>query len=351
MKRPRPSDEKASRRATLKDVAALAGVSPMTVSNVVNGRLSGYNAATREKVLWAVRSTNYRPDVAARSLRTDKRMAVGMLVVQESSRLFLADPYITNLLDGLCAGLNQHGYSMVLQGLPASEVPRAPMVRQLHTDGLCILMAGAYDPRSELADALGSLGQPIVLFQQSPANVQGDVCVLLQDDTEGGKLIAEHLIERGARNLVAIMPQPEWPAMKARLAGIRSAISQAGLAIDLTVVTTIDDTATATEGTLSGHMSGGHKFDAVIAGNDQMAIGAYRLLTRRGLSVPGDVRVTGFNGFSFIDYLETRLTTVRSPAFQLGTLGAQHIIRRIENGAFETANMVLPVDFVPGQTS
>lgn len=351
MKRSHQSGDKPPRRATLKDVAALAGVSPMTVSNVVNGRHSGYNAATREKVLWAVRSTNYRPDIAARSLRTDRRMAVGMLIVQESSLLFLADPYITNLLDGLCAGLNQHGYSMVLQGLPASEVPRAPMVRQLHTDGLCILMAGTYDPRSELAETLTSLGQPIVLFQQAPAELQGDVCSLLQDDTEGGKLIARHLIERGARQIIVVMPQPEWPAMKARLAGVRSAVSEAASDIGLTVVTTFDDSATATHAALGAHMNAGNAFDAVIAGNDQMAIGAYRLLTRRGLNVPRDVRVAGFNGFSFVDYLETRLTTVRSPAFDLGKLGAHHIIRRIESGAFETNNMVLPVSFVPGETS
>ncbi len=88
MKRGRPSGENTARRATLKDVAALAGVSPMTVSNVVNGRVSGYNLATRDKVLSAIRSTNYRPDVAARSLRTDRRMAVGMIVVQDS-KLFL----------------------------------------------------------------------------------------------------------------------------------------------------------------------------------------------------------------------------------------------------------------------
>jgi LacI family transcriptional regulator len=350
MKQARPSGGKGSKRATLKDVAALAGVSPMTVSNVVNGRLSGYNHATRDKVLWAIRSTKYRPDVAARSLRTDKRMAVGMLVVQEE-RLFLADPYITNLLDGLCAGLNQHGYSMVLQGLAANEVPHAPLVRQLHTDGLCILMAGAYNPKSALAEALGSLGQPTVLFQQNYSDAKGDVCVLRQDDFEGGRMLSAHLIERGARSIVAVFPQLHWPAMKARIDGIRHSVDAAGQSVSLTVLTSIDETPVATEGALAGYLSGGDTFDAVIAGNDQMAIAAHRMLARRGKKIPDDVRVAGFNGFSFIDYLETRLTTVRSPAFQLGSLGAHHIIRRIETGAFETTSVVLPVDFVPGQTT
>ncbi len=350
MKRGRPTGEKTARRATLKDVAALAGVSPMTVSNVVNGRVSGYNLATRDKVLSAIRSTNYRPDVAARSLRTDRRMAVGMIVVQDS-KLFLADPYITNLLDGLCAGLNQHGYSMVLQGLSATEVPHAPLIRQLHTDGLCMLMAGTFNPKSALAQALESLAQPLVLFQQEQADLGKDICVLRQDDFEGGRMIAKHLIDRGSRRIVAVIPQPEWPAMKARLNGIRAEVERAPSTTTLTVLTSIDESPAATEGALSGYIAKGAPFDAVVAGNDQMALAVRRTLLRNGKRIPDDVRVAGFNAFSFIDYLETRLTTVRSPAFHLGSLGAHHIIRRIENGAFETGSVVLPVEFVPGQTT
>lgn len=348
--KPPPPAQALLRRTTLKDVAALAGVSPMTVSNVVNGRLKGYNAETRDRVLWAVRSMNYRPDIAARSLRTDRRMAMGMLVVQEGP-LSLADPYITNLVDGLCGALNRHGYSMVLQGLSASQVADAPLIRQRHTDGLCILMSGPFNERSALAETLQSLGQPLVLFQQTIPDMAGDVCVLRQDDIEGGRQLCAHLTERGASRLVAILPQPEWPAMKGRLEGVRQHLATLRPAPSLNVLTSIDETAAATEGALAGYMSTGERFDAVIAGNDQMAIAVHRMLTRRGLHVPGDVRLTGFNGFPFIDYFEARLTTVRSPAYQLGELGAQHIMRRLEKGSFEAKTVILPVEFVPGETT
>src|SRR5690606_15037356 len=98
-------------------------------------------------------------------------------------------------------------------------------------------------------------------------------------------------------------------------------------------------------------IAAGVDFDAVIAGNDQMALAVRRNLLRNGKRIPQDVRLAGFNAFSFIDYLEQKLTTVRSPAFELGSLGAHHIIRRIETGAFDTHNVVLPVEFVPGQTT
>jgi LacI family transcriptional regulator len=338
------------RRTTLKDVAALSGVSPMTVSNVINGRMKGYNAETRDRVLTAAKRMNYRPDIAARSLRTDKRNAVGMLVLHDTGA-FLTDPYIHTLLDGLCAGLNQQGYSMVLHGLTANEVGSAPLVRQRHGDGLCILMAGAFSAESRLAETLLSLGQPVVLFQQSVAEVPDDVCVLRQDDFEGGFKLCSHLIERGARRIAVVMPRAEWAAMNARLEGVRAAVGASGTSAWIDLVTAIDESVVATQGALSGYLAEGHRFDAVIAGNDQMAIAVYRMLKARGFRVPTDVRLTGFNGFALLDHFEAKLTTIRSPAFELGMLGALYLVRRIESGSFDARSVLLPVEFVPGETT
>ena len=345
----RPRDGR-SNRATLKDVAKLAGVSPMTVSNVVNGRMKGYNSETRDKVLWAVRTCNYRPDIAARTLRTDRRRAVGMLIVQEQ-RFFLADPYITTLLDGLCTGLNQHGYSLVLEGRSASLVGSSPLIQQRQSDGLCVLVAGQFDPRSTLAEALQSLEQPIILFQQTLPERAHNQCVIRQNDFEGGRILCSHLIERGARHIVFILPQPDWPAIQARLNGARQAVRESGISIELTVITALDESPDATEAALYNHMSTRETFDAVMAGNDQMAIAAFRLLRRRGIAVPEKVKITGFNGFPLLDFFEPRLTTVRSPTFQLGNFGANLMIRRLEEGSFQQDTVVLPVELVPGQTT
>jgi LacI family transcriptional regulator len=350
MKELRRNGEPIGRRATLKDVAELSGVSAMTVSNVVNATQKGYNAETRDRVLQAIRTTNYRPDAAARSLRTDRRMSIGMLVVQEA-RQFLADPYITNLLDGLCAGLNQHGYSLVLQSLSARETIVGPLVRQLQTDGLCLLMAAPFKSKSALAEAVLSLGQPVILFQQSPTEFKGDVCILRQDDFEGGRMLCSHLVERNCRDLVMIVPEAEWPAMQARLAGVRHQLHQVRSVARLTVLSATDESPAATEGALAGHLATGAKVDAVIAGNDQMAVVVHRMLIRRGVAIPDRVRLTGFNAFPCHDCFTPRLTSVRSPAFQIGMLGASHMIRRLENGHFETRTMSLPVELVLGETT
>ncbi|MBN9345622.1 MAG: LacI family DNA-binding transcriptional regulator [Devosia sp.] len=350
IRRSAQQSEAGGRRATLKDVARLAGVSPMTASNVVNGTLKGYNDDTRLKVLHAVEQLNYRAHVGARSLRTDRRMSVGMLVVQ-TGRRFLADPYITNLLDGLCTGLNQRGYSLVLQGLQPDEISASTLVRHLQTDGLGILMSGDFAADSALRSTILALNQPIILFQQALQDQASDICSIRQDDFEGGRAICEHLVQRGARSIVAVVPQLDWPAMRARVAGAQHYLTHSGARARLSVVTSTDESQVATQAALEGYLSSDGKLDAVLAGNDQMAIAAYRLLSNRGLSIPGDVRLAGFNGFDFLDYFGTRLTTVRSPAFELGQLGAYHMVRRIEGGSFDNASIVLPTELMVGTTT
>ena len=350
MPRKPPSPPALRRRATLKDVAKAAGVSSMTVSNVINGTMRGYNADTRDRVLRVAERLNYRPDIAARSLRTDRRMAVGMLVVQQGLR-FLGDPYITNLLDGLCASLNQRGYSLVLQGLQPNELVDSPLVRQLHTDGLCILMSADFAADDRFRKSLRALRQPIVLFQQTLGDLEGDICVLRQDDFEGGRALCEHLVQRGAKRILAVVPQLDWPAMRARVGGASHYLKTSRAKTKLEVVTSIDESSAATQGAIDGRLSAGKSFDAVLAANDQMAIAAYRLLTRRGFRIPEDIKLTGFNGFEFLDYFGTRLTTVRSPAFELGNLGAHQMVNRIETGRFESQQVILPTDLVVGTTT
>ncbi|MDR3470274.1 MAG: LacI family DNA-binding transcriptional regulator [Devosia sp.] len=337
-------------RTTLKDVARLAGVSPMTVSNVVNGTLKGYNEETRSRVQQAIEHAGYRPDIAARSLRTNRRMSVGMLVVQAGPR-FLADPYITTLLDGLCAGLNQRGYSLLLQGLQPDELGVSTLVQQRQTDGLCVLMSGDFAANAGFRSVVASLRQPVVLFQQTVPEEQDDICVLRQDDFDGGRTLCEHVVQRGARNIVAVVPQLDWPAMRSRVAGARHYLEMSGAPAQLKVVTSTDESAAATQGALEGYLSSTGKLDAVLAGNDQMAIAAYRLLTRRGIRIPEQAMLAGFNGFEFLDYFGTRLTTVSSPAFELGQLGAYHMVKRIETGQFDSKSVMLPTALMVGTTT
>src|SRR5262249_49380748 len=113
----RPERSRTSKRAvTLRQVAALAKVSAMTVSNFMNGRFQAMSEETRTRIAETVAKLNYRPHSAGRGLRTSAGLLIGMIVVDESPA-FLTDPFITQVISGLSNHLNQHGYGLVLQGL------------------------------------------------------------------------------------------------------------------------------------------------------------------------------------------------------------------------------------------
>ena len=269
----------------------------MTVSNVVNGRSGTVGAETRMRVESAISELGYRPNAAARALKLSKSRTIGLIVLNESYNI-LADPFIADLADGLCAGVNEQGYSFLVQGLRPEDLERPLESLKMQCDGLCLLLSGASALRINMLTLLRQLKQPIVLFQQSLPEQIDDICLLRQDDFEGGRLIASYLLGRGARRLLMLVPALEWPAMVARLEGVRQAVALCPDA-ELEVLHTEGEKADAVKDSLGRHLESNALPDAIMAGNDQMAIATHELLIKAGTAVPDQVRLTGFNAFSF----------------------------------------------------
>ncbi len=335
------------RRVTLRDVAAAASVSPMTVSNFINGKFQFMSEATRHRVQRAAERLGYRPHASARSLRLAERLSIGMIVIDEAPA-FLADPFITYVVAGLSNYLGQRGYALVLQGMPMRELRDSPLVRHVLTDGVCVLLSGGDATRRACLRRLGELQQPVVAFQERRPRGVDDLCVVRQDDRRGGALIGAHLLERGARRLAVLRPALDWPAMREREAGLRAAVRKHGGRTRLDIVRCGDEMLHDTQVALAAYLDRHGLPDAVAALNDQMGIAAMKLLRRRGVRVPQDVLVTGFNAFDFWQYSDPLLTTVRSPAYEIGARGGEAMLRRLREGRFATRDIVLPVELQPG---
>ncbi|MBX6322137.1 MAG: LacI family DNA-binding transcriptional regulator [Rhodospirillaceae bacterium] len=338
------------RRVTLRDVAAAASVSPMTVSNYINGKFQFMSEATRRRVQRAAERLGYRPHASARSLRLAERLSIGMIVVDDSPA-FLADPFITYVVAGLSNYLGQRGYALVLQGLPLRDLRSSPLVRHVLTDGLCILLSGSDATRRACLKRLAELEQPVVAFQERRPRGVDDLCVVRQDDRHGGALICAHLLERGARRLAVLRPVLDWPAIREREAGMRQTAKDHGARVRLDIVRCGDETLRDTQLALESYLDRHGVPDAVAALNDQMGLAAIKLLRRRGLRVPQDVLVTGFNAFHFWEYADPLLTTVRSPAYEMGARGGEAMLRRLREGRFPARDIVLPVELQPGDST
>jgi len=339
----------AKNKVTMKEIAAAVDVSVMTVSNVINGRDHLVGEETRRRVAAAIDELGYRPSAAARALRSSRTFSIGFVVLYDE-RKFLGDPFIAALADGLCAQLAELGYSLTIQGVFTDELSEATAFRRMETDGLCLLLSGSQPTKYNLHTLLQSLRQPIVVFQESVETTEPDMCAVRQDDRAGGRFLAEHVLARGARSILMVVPRVEWPAISERIAGVREAVA-ASDGVTMTLLAADSEKDADVQRALAGHLDAGHTPDAVLAANDQMAIAAYAVLSARGLTPPNEVMLTGFNRFDFWRYFQPRITTVASPAEQLGSRAADALCQRIDEGEFADDDIVLPVELIQGETT
>ena len=198
---------------------------------------------------------------------------------------------------------------------------------------------------------MAALGQPVVVIQDALPEDVGDGCSLIQDDFGGGVLLARHLFDARARQAALLSPKAEWPAIERREAGIRSVLARLPRPPALYTVHCGDESFDYTQRALARHMAEHGMPDIIIGGNDQMAIAAMKFVTSQQSRVPEDVRVTGFNGLAIWRYATPELTTVFSPAYELGEAVGKAILARLETGSFPYRNQSLPVRFAPNRSS
>ena len=140
-----------------------------------------------------------------------------------------------------------------------------------------------------------------------------------------------------------LVPSTIWPAIEERVAGVKDVVRKAGMGSKLRIVPCGNADFRDTQAALGEEIAQGGVPDAILAGNDQMGIAAMKLIAARGLAVPGDVAITGFNAFEFWQYTEPMLTTIRSAAYEMGALGGDELLKRLTAGQFERREIVLPV--------
>ena len=333
-----------SAQVLMSDVARKAGISLMTVSNVINGRFDQMSETTRARVENAVSALNYKPHSGARNLRRAERLSVGLLLV-DNDPMYLAHPGHAYVVSGLSSYLNEHGYSLTVQGIKPDGIEEALALKKIDVDALCVIHSGQRKRRLATVQKLYSTPYPCVVIHERTVPQQ-DVCCIRADDFQGGYLLASHLIERGCRNLLMVQPESIWASMEERVRGVKAATRKAGVGCSLIRCGT--SRLEEAHGSLNGYFARSPLPDGIVACHDQMGIAVLTFLKGRSIDVPGRVKVTGFNGFELWKYSDPLLTTIRVPADDLGRTAGEQLIRRLTEGAFSTSRIALPVEFVRG---
>ena len=329
---------------TLRDVARRASVSAMTVSNVANGRVDQVGPEIFARVQAAISELGYKPHLRGRSLRLGRHFAVGLLIVHPDRR-FLDDPFMTEVTAGMCNQLADAGYGLVVIGAASLDDIATRISHAQHLDGMAVLTHGTAAERNALYDRVTASGLPSVVIGDRLAPLAEDRASLSITDREGAATLARRLIERGARRILFLRSQPIWPMMEEREAGLRDC-----LAGGVEVMGCPEFDIDATTALLKARLQAGNPPDAIMGGNDILAIAALRAAGEVGLSVPGDLAVTGFNGFSLRRLAAPDLTSVQAPAYALGVSVAQALQARLDRGTFGPAAPPLSAVILEGTT-
>jgi len=308
-------------RVRIGHVARLAGVSSTTVSHVLSGKRP-VSAATRERVLEAVRELGYRPNSVARSLRTRRSQMIAVIVPD------ITNPFYGVMTRGLADTLDDAGYRSYVcntDGSPERERDFIEDALDRGVDG--IVMAWVHVELAEV-EVIQRAQKPLVLLagnEEIPGVDQVTV-----DDSAGARVATQHLIARGARR-VAMITGPAGTG-RDRVKGYADALVAAGIGYDPSLTREGGWLRDGGRAAMLSLMSAESRPDAVFCANDLMAIGAMDAARELGLRIPEDVALAGFDDIDAAALVTPPLTTVVNPAYEIGEAAGQLILDRMATG-------------------
>lgn len=325
---------------TIYDVARLAGVSSATVSRVLNHHAT-VKPATRERVMRAIRELDYQVNLLASALNTGQTRTIGLILPD------IANPFFAEIARGVEESAAENGFNIVMCNTHEQverEASYVQVLRQKHVDG--IIFTSAYlDDRNIVA--LHNSGFPLVLVSREVEELAVDS--IRTDDFAGGYQATRHLIALGHTRIALLAgPLRTKPSLD-RKKGYEAALERADLPLDPALTFSGEFNLESGVAMAEQLLGAGTPFTAIVAGNDLIAAGAIKVLRRRGIKVPEDVSVIGYDGTALAEMMEPELTTVAQQMHEMGRQATDLLLSRIQgirtNGPVQ---VVLPPRLVVG---
>lgn len=310
-------------KVTIKDLAEAAGVSVTTVSQILNGKGSRFSKKTQDKVIKLKDQLHYVPDFNARNLILRSSKTIGVLVPN------IGNPFFSTFFRGIQKVCREAQYIPIVFSASNDETSEKYYLGNLverSVDGLIIASS------SVTADTIDSILKPnripYLLFDRNQTHDNGDR--LQVDDYQGGQLAAAHLAELGHQKIVGVFPKNPTGNLRNRLNGFIDGLLKAGIYFSQQT-----DVVYAPLTKLGGYQHTEEVLakqpTAVFCANDELAIGLYRGLHERGINIPDDLSVVGYDNIDLDEYVTPKLTTVEQPILELGETSARLILNRINN--------------------
>ncbi len=332
-----------SKNATLKDIAAEARISTTAVSKVLNNK-GGISKATEDRVIEIANRLGYRPNIVAKSLKVNSTKTIG-LVVSDSSHSFLG-----SVIKGAEEEAAKNGYNIILANTNLSSETEKSAINTLlekRIDGL--LLASSMLTEEKFRAYLDSLGVPYVFMVRRSEDKQAPF--VGNDNIRGAFDIVDYLIRTGSRRIHFLNMNKDSTSSKDRLKGYMQALAAGGIEYDPTLVFNMRPEIEEGYTVMRNILERGETVRALFCGCDILSIGAMEAILEKGLDIPADIRVCGYDDIEFAAYLRRPLTTMRQPKEIIGVKAIELLLNLIQKKREYPDVVVLKSELVVRQST
>ena len=323
---------------TIQDVARAAGVTASTVSRYLNGQLKVL-PETEAKMLAAISKLGYVPNAAARNLARRRSGVIGFVVPE------ISNPYFGAIADYVVEAVERHGRLVLLCSHRSQSVKQSSYIELLASgtiDGMLYL--GSFRSNERLAVAIAD-GLPVVVVDEPIAGLP-PVHTVVMDDYAGGYQATSYLVALGHRQIAFVSGPAELGSVQERYRGYCDALRKGGIETEGQVNLAGQFTEQFGMSALPHLLTPGDAPTAAFVASDYIALGVISAAKAHGVRVPEDLSVVGFDDIRFSQYVQPRLTTIRSPLDRLAHLGVELLFERLQNPQAPARTEVLPVELV-----
>ena len=326
---------------TLKDIAAQAGVSITTVSNVLHNRTSRVSPEMVAKIWSIIEKEHYVPSMMARSLANDASSIIGVIthMTSENTGSTMSDPFLGAFVEGIESRTREEGYYLMIRSVADA---RALETLSLSWRLSGLILTGMF--KDEFYECIKQLNTPFVLIDSYVG--QDDAYSIGLDDEKGGYMATKHLLENGHRVIAFASPTiREGGVVEKRLLGYKRALAEYGVAFDPELVFVQE--ISVEDGSRLGHkLAEKKKITGIFASADILAAGIMKGLRERGVSVPDDKSIVGFDDNFLSQLTNPALTTIHQDAARKGVLATDMILAQIRNQPIKERSVILPLSLV-----
>lgn len=322
---------------SIREVAKIAGVSPSTVSRVMNGTAK-VDEEKQQRVLAAIEETGFKPNELARALFKKSSKMIGVIVPN------IENPFFNEMAKAIEEEAFRGGYKMLLCNSNddgEKELANIEMLNQMKADGI-VIMTNC----DSTGKAIAGCELPVVVVDRKVSG-GGEIAYIESNHYEGGRIAMKHLLECGCKNIVCMRGPQELSSGLKRYQGYKSICEEHGIKeqyVDCSYG--YDSGIKATKKLLRNYPG----VDGIIAPNDMVAASVYKVLHNEGLRVPEDIQIIGFDNIKFSRLFTPELTTIEQPITDMGTLAARIIIEYVQGKPFQKEN-IFDVTLLKRQTT